>query len=153
MPVKKLKEYLDKENVKYISIMHSPAFTAPEVAASAHISGKEMAKAVIIKMDDKMAMVVLPSHLQINFDALKSSLGTDNIELANEDEFKGQFPQCEVGAMPPFGNLYDMEVYLADELSSCSHITFNAGSHSELMQVDYEDYIRLVNPKVVNLSE
>lgn len=149
MPDKKLKEFLDNHHVKYISLNHSPAFTAQEIAAAAHVSGKQLAKTVIVKANDQLAMVVLPANDQINFAKLKSALGFDKLDLASETEFKDKFPGCEVGAMPPFGNLYNMQVYLSSHLTQQDHILFNAGSHYELMEVTFADYERLVKPKVV----
>lgn len=152
MPVKKLKDFLNSHKVKYVTIKHSTAYTTQEIAASAHIPGKEMAKTVIIKVDGKMAMAVLPASNKIDFALLKKSIGTKDIQLASEQEFEYTFPQCDVGAMPPFGNLYDMEVYVAESLTEDEEITFNAGSHSELMKVAYKDFERLVNPKIVKFS-
>lgn len=152
MPVKKLKEYLDKNNIKYITMRHSSAYTAQEIAAKAHVSGKEMAKTVMIKIDGKMAMAVLPASYQIDFDSLREIFGTKNLKLAAETEFRDRFPDCEVGAMPPFGNLYDMEVYVAESLAEDKEIAFNAGSHTELIKLSYEDFERLVKPRVFKFS-
>lgn len=152
MPIKKLKTYLDENNVKYVSIKHSSAFTAQEIAASAHISGKEFAKTVMIKIDGKMAMAVLPASYKIDFNLLKEIFGTPKITLATEAEFKYFFPDCEVGAMPPFGNLYDMEVYVAETLAEDEEIAFNAGTHTEMIQLKYEDFARLVKPRVFKFS-
>ena len=149
MPVKKLKEFLDSHKVKYVSMSHSPAFTSQEIAAAAHISGKQLAKTVIIKVDGRLAMVVIPANDQVNFTKLRDVTGTSGVDLASESEFKDKFSGCEVGAMPPFGNLYDMPVFVSSELSQQDHILFNAGSHSELMQLSYGDFERLVKPKVV----
>lgn len=149
MPVKKLKEFLDSHQVKYISLSHSPAFTSQEIAAAAHVSGKQLAKTVIVKMDGRFAMVVLPANGQVNFAKLKEASGVPTVDLASEPDFKDKFPECEVGAMPPFGNLYDMPVYVASELGKQDHILFNAGSHSELMQLSFQDFERLVKPKLV----
>ncbi|OAI48592.1 deacylase [Gammaproteobacteria bacterium SCGC AG-212-F23] len=151
MPVKKLKEFIDNQHIKYSSISHSPAYTSQEVAASAHISGKALAKIVIIKVGKQLAMMVLPANDHINFSALKDSIGKE-IDLASESEFKGKFPECEVGAMPPFGNLYDMPVYVSNHLAMQKQILFNAGSHSELLQMTYLDFERLVKPKVVAMD-
>lgn len=151
MPVKKLKEFLDNHQVKYVSMTHSPAFTSQEIAASAHISGKQLAKTVIVKLDGQLAMVVIPSNGQINFAKLRETTGKPGVDLASESEFKDKFSGCEVGAMPPFGNLYDMPVFVSNQLSKQDHILFNAGSHSELMQLTYQDFERLVKPKVVAL--
>lgn len=152
MPVKKLIEFLDGNNVRYITIRHSSAFTSQEIAAKAHISGKELAKTVMIKIDGKMAMTVLPATFNIDFDSLKEIFGTRNVSLATEFEFKNRFPDCELGAMPPFGNLYAMEVYVAESLTLDKEIAFNAGSHTELIRLSYEDYERLVKPRIFKFT-
>ncbi|MCO6478486.1 MAG: YbaK/EbsC family protein [Phaeodactylibacter sp.] len=152
MPVQRLKEFLDKNKVKYVTISHSEAFTAQQVAASAHIPGQELAKTVMVKVDGKMSMAVLPASYQVDFRLLKETTGTDKVELANEEEFKGYFPNCDVGAMPPFGNLYDMDVYVAESLTEDEEIAFNAGSHTELIRMSYDDFERLVRPKVLRFS-
>ena len=152
MPVKKLKVFLDANNVKYVTIKHSSAYTAQEIAAKAHVSGKELAKTVMINIDGKMAMAVLPASYQIDFELLKEIFGTKKVELSSESEFKYRFPDCELGAMPPFGNLYDMEVYVAESLSEDKEIAFNAGSHTELIKLNYSDYERLVEPRIFKFS-
>lgn len=153
MPVKKLKTFLDENEVMYVTIRHSRAFTTQEIAASAHISGKELAKTVLINIDGKMAMTILPASYQISFDNLREIFGTQKISLATEAEFKYRFPDCEIGAMPPFGNLYDMEVYVAESLSEDEEIAFNAGSHTELIKLKYEDFERLVQPRIFRFSK
>ncbi len=152
MPVEKLKDYLDENNIKYVVISHSSAFTALEVAASAHLPGKELAKTVMVKIDGKMAMVVLPSSYKIDFDLLKDVTNAEQIELAEEDEFSSLFPNCQVGTMPPFGNLYDMDVYVAEALTKAEEIAFAAGSHSELIKLAYKDFEKLVKPVVKQFS-
>ncbi|UCG93545.1 MAG: YbaK/EbsC family protein [Candidatus Aerophobus sp.] len=152
MPVKKLKEFLQSQNIKYVTVVHSVAYTAQEIAASAHIPGKRLAKTVMIKMDGKMAMAVLPASHRVDFDLLKEVSGAKKVALASEREFKDMFPDCEIGAMPPFGNLYGMEVFVAESLAEDEEIAFNAGSHTELIKLSYKDYERLVRPKVVKFS-
>lgn len=152
MPLERLKEYLNSQNVKYVSVSHYETYTAQETAQSAHISGKELAKTVIVKMDGKMAMAVLPASQKIDFGLLKATAGARKIELAGEEEFLKMFPDCEVGAMPPFGNLYGMDVYVAEGLAEDEEISFNAGSHIELVRMSYKDFARLVRPRVVKLS-
>jgi Ala-tRNA(Pro) deacylase len=152
MPLRRLKDYLDSNKIKYVTITHSSAFTAQEIAASAHIPGKYLAKTVLIKIDGKMAMAVLPASDKVDFDLLKATIGSENIRLAYEHEFMDKFPDCEVGAMPPFGNLYGMDVYVAKSLSEDEKIAFNACSHSELMQMMYKDFERLANPKILDFS-
>ena len=152
MPVQKLKEFLDSQKVKYVSISHSPAFTALEVAASAHVSGRELAKTVIIRVDGKMAMVVLPAASRVAFDLLAKQIGSQHIELAAEQEFRDRFPGCELGAMPPFGSLYGMQVFVSDSLAEEEELAFSAGSHSEIIKLKYKDFERLAKPKRVNIS-
>jgi Ala-tRNA(Pro) deacylase len=152
MPAKKLKEFLDSNRVKYVSISHSSAYTAMEIAAMAHVPGKDMAKTVMVKIDGHMAMAVLPATHMIKMDLLKKAIGSGDVRLATEQEFKDKFPDCEVGAMPPFGNLYNMDVYASDSLKEDEEIVFNAGSHTELFKLSYKDFEKLVNPKVVQIS-
>ena len=150
MPLQKLRDFLDENNVKYTTISHSKAFTAQQVAQSAHISGKDMAKTVMIIIDGRMAMAVLPASRHVDFDLIKEAIGLKPITLANEDEFQSFFPKCEVGTMPPFGNLYDMEVYVDKSLAKDHEIAFNAGSHTELVQMAYVDFENLVKPYVID---
>jgi Ala-tRNA(Pro) deacylase len=152
MPVQKLKEFLDREKIKYLSIVHSTAYTAQEVAASAHITGKELAKTVIVELDGRMAMAVLPANRKIVLTDLREVTGSDEAKFASEDEFKKQFPDCETGAMPPFGNLYGMDVYVAETLTDNDEIAFNAGSHTEAIKMRYKDFDRLVQPKIVSFT-
>jgi Ala-tRNA(Pro) deacylase len=153
MPVQKLKEFLDREHVRYVSIIHSRAYTAQEIAASAHIPGKDLAKTVIVKVDGKMAMAVLPASYKVDFDLLKEATGAKKVELANEQEFQDKFPDCEVGAMPPFGNLYNMPVFAAHSLREDEEIAFNAGTHTELMKLTYADFERLAKPVLLKFSK
>jgi Ala-tRNA(Pro) deacylase len=152
MPVKKLKEFLDQNGVKYVSINHSPAYTAQEIAASAHVRGKELAKSVMVTLDGRMAMAVLPASRKISFDLLREASGSDNVQLAGENAFGDMFAGCEIGAMPPFGNLYNMEVFVSKLLAADEEIAFNAGSHTELIRLAYRDFERLVKPRVVRIS-
>lgn len=152
MPAKKLKDYLDQNGIKYVVVTHSPAFTAQEVAAAAHISGWALAKTVMIKIDNTLAMAVLPANQRIIIQDLREMVGTENVQFASESEFRAAFPGCETGAMPPFGNLYDMEVYASPGLASSREIAFNAGTHTELIKMSYEDFARLVHPKVLEFT-
>lgn len=152
MPTRKLKEFLDQHHVKYVSITHSRAYTAQEVAASAHIRGKEFAKTVMVKLDGKMAMAVVPATRKVDIELLKQVAGANRAELATEQEFQYMFPECETGAMPPFGNLYGLEVYADISLREDEEIAFNAGSHIELIRMAYQDYERLVQPKVASIT-
>jgi Ala-tRNA(Pro) deacylase len=153
MPVKKLKDFLDQQQIPYVTCIHSTAYTAQQIAASAHIPGKEIAKTVMIQLDGKMSMVVVPASYRVDLDQLKEVSGAKKVELANEDDFKNLFPDCEVGAMPPFGNLYDMPVYVSESLAEDTEIAFNAGSHRELIKLAYSDFERIVKPKKARFSK
>ena len=153
MPVEKLKNFLDEHKVKYVSVKHSEAFTAQEIAASAHIPGKELAKTVIVEIDGKMAMAVVPASYHVDFRLFEQESGAERVSLATEESFKEMFPDCEPGAMPPFGNLYDMDVYVAKSLTDDEKIFFNAGNHTELIKLSYGDYQNLVKPKILQFSQ
>lgn len=145
-------EYLDDRHVHYATIRHPQAFTAQESAASAHIPGKILAKTVIVKMDGRMAMAVLPASYQIDFLLLKAVTGADQVELATEDDFKDLFPHYEIGAMPPFGNLFGLEVFVAESLAENEDIAFNGGSHVAIIKMAYQDFVELVHPTVIRFS-
>jgi Ala-tRNA(Pro) deacylase len=148
----KLREYLDQNQIKYALISHSIAYTAQELAAKMHVPGREMAKVVIVKIDGRFVMAVMPAHHQIDFERLKKATGAQQIELATEREIENLFPDCEVGAMPPFGNLYGLPIYLAKPLEEDKEIVYNAGSHTEAIRMEYLDFIRLVNPTVIEYT-
>lgn len=152
MPVKKLKDFLDENAVKYVSINHSAAYTAQEIAASAHIRGRELAKTVVIVMDGKMALAVLPASRKISFELLREVSGAEDVQLAGERAFCDMFPGCEVGAMPPFGNLYGLRVFVSKALAEDEEIAFNAGSHTELIRMAYADFERLAEPTVARIA-
>ena len=144
-----VKKFLDSHQVKYVTLQHSPAYTAQEVAESAHVPGKNMAKTVIVKLDGTLSMFVEPANKKINFEHLKEETGAIDVSLASESEFQERFPDCELGAMPPFGPLYEMDVFITKSLVSEDDIVFNAGSHSELIKMHYKDFEKLVKPKVI----
>jgi len=152
MPLTRLENFLNMQHVNYKRIVHSRAYTAQKTAAYSHISGKEIAKTVMVKINGRLSMVVLPAPYQVDLNELRRATGTKNIRLASESEFKDAFVDCELGAQPPFGNLYNMDVFVAEKLTSDSNIAFNACNHAELIQMSYKDYQRLVHPTVIKLS-
>jgi Ala-tRNA(Pro) deacylase len=152
MLLARLQAFLDSHNIKYVVISHSVGYTAQGIAALTHISGKALAKTVIVKLDGSLAMVVVSAASQVDLSRLKSVTGASNAALATEQEFKDKFPDCETGAMPPFGNLYDLPVFADESLSRDKEIAFNAGSHRELVRLAWEDFARLVEPKVIGLA-
>jgi Ala-tRNA(Pro) deacylase len=152
MPATKLKDFLDANGVKYVTVRHSVAYTAQEVAASAHVRGKDMAKTVVVRIDGTLAMAVVPAAQKVDVRRLREATGATNVEIAVEQDFREAFPECDLGAMPPFGNLYGVPVYVDPRLSEDEEIAFNACSHTELMRLSYKDFERLVKPKVVPLT-
>jgi Ala-tRNA(Pro) deacylase len=152
MPVQRLKDFLDEHQVKYVVISHSRAFTTQEIAAATHIPGKDLAKTVIVEIDGKTAMAVLPGSQNVDLALLRDALGAERVTLAKEAAFKDRFPECDVGAMPPFGNLYGMPVYVADSLTEDEEIAFSAGSHTQLVKMAYRDFERLVQPEVMRFA-
>lgn len=152
MPLSKLREFLDSHGIKYLVMSHSLAYTAQGVAALAHVSGKKLAKTVIVKIDGILAMAVVPASSHVDLDRLRELTGAQIVELATEREFKDAFPDCETGAMPPFGNLYDIPVYADVNLAENEEITFSAGSHRELVRMHWADMQRLVGPTIHELT-
>jgi Ala-tRNA(Pro) deacylase len=152
MPTAKLREFLDANKVKYTLLTHSTAYTAQEIASLAHIRGQELAKTVIVKLDGRMAIALLPASKQVDLPLLQAAAGARTVALATEAEFRDLFPGCETGAMPPFGNLYGLPVYVDAGLTADKVIAFNSGSHKELVQLSYQDFARLVQPKIVSFA-
>jgi Ala-tRNA(Pro) deacylase len=146
MATERLQKFLDEHRVRYTIVRHSPAFTAQEIAAASHIPGRELAKSVIVKVDGELAMAVLPAPDLVDWDRLAELAGTREVEQAHEADFRDHFADCEVGAMPPFGNLYELDVYVDERLADAGEIAFNAGSHRELIRMSYGDFERLVQP-------
>lgn len=153
MCIKKLREYLDGHGVKYVTVSHSPAYSAQEVAASVHVTGREIAKVVMVTMHNQLAMVVLPASYHIDFQRLNQALHSKEMYLAQEADFVERFPDCEPGAMPPFGNLYGMDVFVAQSLSEDATITFNAGTHTDAITMAYSDFARLAEPRVISFTD
>ncbi|WP_257305218.1 aminoacyl-tRNA deacylase [Geothrix campi] len=151
MPMTKLEEFLNKNGVAHQVIPHPLAFTATSVAGAAHIKGKEMAKTVVVNLDGQLALAVVPADRKVDLERLRQATGAVSAELADEREFIGDFPECEPGAMPPFGNLYGMPVYVEPHLAADPEIAFNAGSHTELIRMAYKDFERLAHPKLVDM--
>jgi len=152
MPSESLTRFLDEHNIAYVVISHSPAYTAQGIAALAHVPGKELAKTVIVKLDEKLAMAVLPANFHVDLMALRRGAKIHSAALASEEDFKNRFPECETGAMPPFGNLFGLAVFADESLEKDSEIVFNAGNHRELIRMSWADFKRLAEPIVIRLA-
>lgn len=148
----RLQEYLASKGVSFEVEQHRVAYTAQEVAAAEHISGKQVVKVVVALADGKMVMLALPASRRVDLEKLKAQLGVGELRLAKEEEFAVLFPDCEVGAMPPFGHLYGVPVYVDQELTGLPEIVFQAGSHTETVRMRYADYAELVEPQVMDLA-
>ena len=149
---KRVLSFLKENNVPFTISQHPKAYTAQRVAATAHIPGKILAKTIVVKIDGKMALAVLPANDRIAFAEFSRQLHTKKVELASEEEFRKAFPDCETGAMPPFGNLYEMDTYVASDLVQNKMIAFNACNHIDVIEMKFEDYNRIVSPVVVHFE-
>jgi len=147
-----VQDYLQSENVDFDILPHPHAFTARETAERAHVPGREMAKTVMVKLDGKLAMAVVAANEWVELENLRMATGASEVRLVAEEEFKDRFPECEVGAMSPFGNLYGMQVIASDTLAADEKIAFNAGSHRELVRMNWSDFERLVHPQVMRMT-
>lgn len=144
----RLEAYLLQQHVPFEVQRHRTAYTAQEVAASEHIPSKMVAKAVMVFADGNMTMLVVPASYQVDLTQIRKIVGAKFVRMADEPEFSTYFPDCDVGAMPPFGNLYDMPVYVDKHLTEDAYIVFPAGTHTETISVRYQDFDRLVSPTV-----
>jgi len=145
-------DYLEGSGVDYEVTEHPPAFTAQRLAAEEHEPGKYVAKPVIVRADGRYMMCVLSACCKVDMSALKKQLGAEKVELAEEKEMGEIFGDCELGAEPPFGNLYDMQTVMDKELEADDHIKFQAGTHDKALSMKMEDYRKLVEPKVLEFS-
>ena len=154
MPIcEKLKKYLDDNKIRYVVVAHSRAYTAQEIAASVHIKGKNLVKCVMIDGDQKYYMVTISANHKINMEKLKQVLQVKHVKLAQEHDFKELFEDCEVGAMPPFGNLYNIPVLVDQTLYTDGDIAFNGGNHSTVVKMSFQDFDQLVNPQKVAIAD
>ena len=152
MILRNLRKFLDEHHVKYVVMTHSLAYTAQEIAQAAHIHGERFAKTTIVKLDGELAMAVVPAPHKVDLKLLGAAARARKCELAAESEFRERFAECEPGAMPPFGSLFSMHVYLDEALASGDSVAFNAGSHTELVQMPVSDFVRLEKPRVARIS-
>lgn len=152
MVLKRLEDFLNQNKISYKALKHPEVYTAQEMAAAMHVPGKDLAKVVMIKAKDRFVMTVLPASWKIDFNKLKEVLKEKDLRLATEEEFKTLFPDCEPGAEPPFGNLYNIETYVDSSLTGDEHIFFNAGNHYESVEMSFKDYSKAVKPKVAEFA-
>jgi Ala-tRNA(Pro) deacylase len=147
----KLVEFLERGKVRYEILHHPEAFTAQELAAIEHVKGKQHAKVVMVKADGHQLMAVLPADHRVDLERLDAVTGK-RTALATEADFKTLFPDCAVGTMPPFGNLYSVETYVEESLTGNDFIVFEAGTHSDAIRMSYADFERLAQPKVAEFA-
>ncbi|MBZ5724303.1 MAG: YbaK/EbsC family protein [Acidobacteriia bacterium] len=153
MPVlEKLRDLLQTNQVPFTQTTHPTAFTAREVASAEHLPAREVAKTVVIFGDGRFHMIVIPANRVVDLQEVRLALGLTHVRLATEDELAKLFPDCELGAMPPFGSLYGMAVYFDGSLNGDDTIAFNAGTHRDVVHMRTEDYLRLAQPAVVTLA-
>ncbi|HHF7373397.1 aminoacyl-tRNA deacylase [Legionella bozemanae] len=145
-----IREYMHSHDIAYKTISHPRAYTASQCAQAAHIKGNCFAKSIVVKLDGKFALVAIPAHARLDLNLLKKETHTKRAEIAKEFEFQDKFTDCEVGAIPLFGELYGMDVYLADSLAHKEWLVFNAGNHTQLLKIKSEDFLNLVHPKTLS---
>lgn len=149
MPAEKLKAYLESNNVKYSCLVHRATYTALETAHEMHVPERSFAKPVLVKIDGVLSMVVVPASEKVDLHILQRVTHSKRVELAGERDFKTLFPDCELGAEPPFGNLYGLPVFISRSLASDERIAFNAGTHDEMIEIPYQAYETLVSPQAI----
>ncbi|MEW5978950.1 MAG: YbaK/EbsC family protein [Acidobacteriota bacterium] len=149
---KKVKDYLEQNHVPYTHCRHRPAYTAQELAEAQHISGWNVAKTVVFQADDQFVMVVLPAAFRVDLEELRQELPFDTLKLASEKDLAWLFMDSELGAMPPFGNLYKLPVYVDQSLAAREEIVFNAGTHMDTIRMRYADFEKLVHPQLIHAA-
>lgn len=149
----RIHEFLREAHVPYTVVPHRPAFTAQDEAAAAHVAGRDWAKVVVCLIDGEPVEAVVPAPSIVNLDRLLDLAGGKMIRLADEGELRSLFPECEVGAMPPFGPLYGQTVYVDAELAMEPEIAFNAGTHRDAIAMRWNDFVKMVNPIVGTFAE
>ena len=153
MPLlEKLRVFLNQNHAEYTHTVHPIAYTAREVASAEHLPAREVAKTIVVHGDGGYHMLVLPANKLVDFQELRVALGLTHARMVPETELNTLFPDCELGAMPPVGSLYRMPVYLDNALASEEAITFNAGTHRDVVHMSTAEYSRLVRPTIVTLA-
>ncbi|MFQ5877712.1 MAG: aminoacyl-tRNA deacylase [Acidobacteriota bacterium] len=154
MPIcRRLKTFLDDNRVHYDVVSHTPAYTAQEIAASAHIRGKELVKCVMVSGDGRHTLVAMTAEQRVNLDKFKKALGVREAHLEREEEFMDLFEDCEPGAMPPFGNLYGVAMVVDERVYEDDEIAFNGGDHTSVVRMNFADFERLVKPKKASVAD
>ena len=148
----RLENYLGEKHVPYTRSTHRLAYSAQGVAAAQHVAGWTVAKTVILKAGNQFLMVVLPAPMKVDLHLLREQLSFKDLELADEREFGRLFPDCQLGAMTPFGNLYGLPVYVEESLARQNEIVFNAGTHVDTIRMKYKDFDELVEPALIHAA-
>jgi Ala-tRNA(Pro) deacylase len=151
MVTPRLKDLLDTQKIAYRTLPHITTYDAQRTAEAAHVPGHAFAKTVVLRADNRLCMAVLPATDYVHLSALRAGLGAADVSLVSEDELREAFPDCDVGAMPPFGSLYGMEVFISPHLRENEDIAFNAGSHDEAVWMNYRDFERLARPTLLRM--
>ncbi len=141
---------MNSHDVTYKTISHPRAYTASQCAQAAHIKGNYFAKSIVVKLDGKFVLVAIPANMRLDLNLLEKETHAKHAEIAKEFEFQDKFKECEIGAIPLFGELYGMDVYLADSLAHKEWLVFNAGNHNQLLKIKSEDFLNLVHPKTLS---
>jgi Ala-tRNA(Pro) deacylase len=149
----RIRDFLDSENVPYEELHHQPAFTGQEVAQTLHLSGRKCAKTVVLDCDGRLAMAVLPASNRLNLQDLQSAMEVTRLEKVAESALGNLFPDCELGAIPPLGPLYGMQVWVDRAISDSEHVVFCAGTHEDCVRMKYSDFAKLTKPRISRFSQ
>ena len=152
MAIRRTIEFLDGNNLKYVLLKHSPAFSAQDVAASAHVPARTFAKTIVVRLDGHLALAVVPATRHVDLGLLRAASGATQVEIADVSDIASRFEGCQLGSMPPFGNLFGLPTYLEATLAKGAFIAFNAGSHTDEVVMRAKDYLQLAHPRLARIS-
>jgi len=152
MSIRQTIDFLDQHDARYVVISHAKAYTAQQVAASTHIPGRDMIKVVAVLIDGQLALAAVPATCDVDTERLRSAADAQVVEIASEWDLADRFPGCELGAMPPIGQPVGVDVYMDRHLAREKFIAFNAGTHSDVIVMQFPDYRRVAHPKLVNIA-
>lgn len=152
MATRRIREFLDGNHARYVMIHHSPAYTAQELAHSMHLPGKFLAKTVVVKLDERVALAVVPANKDVDLDQLRHETGARQAQIAEPADFVDRFTDCQLGTVPPFGNLFGVDAYVDRDIAKMDQVAFTAGTHSDAIAMTFADYRRLAHPRLMKIA-
>ena len=153
MPAERVKQYLRSQGAEFETRVHERKYTAQETAAATHVTGRELAKTVVLQTEEGLVIVVVPASSRVHLGKARAALGVEKARLADEAEFSNLFPECEMGAMPPLGRLFAVDMWMDSTFKEKKEVAFPAGTHTEIVKMSLSDFEQLEDPKFVNLTD